>query len=442
MSSKRIFSLALLLVAALFVLAACSGPAPAEEPAAEEPMEEEPAAEEPMEEEPAAEEPTEEEPMAEEPAAEEGPFVFGVILVGPQNDHGWSQAHYEGGSYVEENVDGTQMIVFESLNSADKPEATLESVTAEMISQGAKLIFTTSDEFEEDTLTVAQENSDVTFINVSGDDAWADGREFQAPSNLGNLMGRMEDMKAVAGCAAAMATETGKIAYLGPLVNFETRRLVSSAYLGARYCYENYRGLDPADLEFEVVWIGFWFNIPGVTLDPTEVVNQFIDGGADVVLSGIDTTEAIVVSGQRSEQGERVYAIPYDYLGACDEAPDICLGVPYFSWGPEYANIVQAVKDGTYEQDWVWSAPDWNNLTDPTKTSVGWVAGPALEANEEWSSAVDGYIASLASGDTAVWAGPINLQDGTEYVAADAVGTDQDVWYLPQLLEGMSGSSD
>jgi simple sugar transport system substrate-binding protein len=25
-------------------------------------------------------------------------FTFGMLLVGPYNDHGWSQAHYEGGS--------------------------------------------------------------------------------------------------------------------------------------------------------------------------------------------------------------------------------------------------------------------------------------------------------------------------------------------------------
>jgi simple sugar transport system substrate-binding protein len=379
--------------------------------------------------------------MEEEPM-EEGPFTFGVILVGPKNDHGWSQAHAEGSDYVVENLLGSEAIVFESLNPADKPEATVENVTQEMISQGATLIFTTSDEFEEDTATVAEANPDVTFVNVSGDDAWAEGREFQAPSNLGNLMGRMEDMKAVAGCAAAMATETGKISYLGPLINFETRRLTASAYLGARYCYENYRGLNPDDLQFEVVWIGFWFNIPGVTLDPTEVVNQFIDGGSDVILSGIDTTEAIVVAGQRAEQGERVYAIPYDFVGACDESPDICLGVPFFNWGPGYLDIVQAVKDGAYEQDWVWSEPDWANLSDQSKTSVGWVPGPGLEANEEWMTAVDGFISSLASGDVMAWTGPINLQDGTEYVPAGEVASDQDIWYLPQLLEGMSGSSE
>jgi len=39
-------------------------------------------------------------PVTEVPAEE---FVFGVVLVGPKNDHGWSQAHYEGGLYIEEN---------------------------------------------------------------------------------------------------------------------------------------------------------------------------------------------------------------------------------------------------------------------------------------------------------------------------------------------------
>lgn len=30
-------------------------------------------------------------------AADE-PFTFGMLLVGPYNDHGWSQAHFEGGN--------------------------------------------------------------------------------------------------------------------------------------------------------------------------------------------------------------------------------------------------------------------------------------------------------------------------------------------------------
>lgn len=413
MLRKRALPVILILLIAAMVMAACTPAAP--------------------------ELPAEEEPAAEEPAEE---LTFGVILVGPRNDNGWSQAHYEGGLYVEENLPGSTMIVFESLNPADAPEATVESVAEDMIAQGASVIFTTSDEFEEDTLTVAEAHPEVVFVNVSGDDAWVEGNDYVAPENLSNVMGRMEDMKAIAGCAAAMTTQTGKIAYLGPLINYETRRLTASAYEGARYCYENFRGMDPDELEFTVTWIGFWFNIPGVTLDPTEVVNQFIDSGNDVIISGIDTPEAIVVSNQRAEDGEAVWAIPYDYAGACDNGPDICLGVPYFNWGPDYLDLISSVADGTYEQSWEWSDADWTDLNNLDTSAVGWLPGDALIGNEEAANAVESFIAGMSDGTIVPWTGPINLQDGTEYVAAGEAATDQQIWYLPQLLEGMEGASE
>jgi len=368
--------------------------------------------------------------------AEGEDFVFGIILVGPKNDRGWSQAHYEAGLYIEENIPGARMIVFESLNPADKPEATLEGVVDDMVADGATLIFTTSDEFEEDTLGAAEKYPEVTFISISGDDVLTG----EAPANEGNIMGRMPEMKAVAGCAAALATQTGEIAYLGPLINFETRRLTSAAYLGARYCYENYRDMDPDELGYTVTWIGFWFNIPGVTLDPTEVTTGFLDAGADVVISGIDTTEGVVVPGQRAEQGEQVYAVAYDYRDGCAEAPEICLGVPFFNWGPAYLETAQAVIDGTWEQEWVWNEPNWDDLTDPDTGAVGWVDGQGL--TDEMKADLDDFIAGLASGEINLWTGPLNLQDGTPYLADGEVATDEQIWYLPQLLEGMEGPSE
>ncbi len=426
MDTSKVWKIIALIVIFTLALAACGG---ATEEATMAPSDEE--SESVVEESEEVVEP--EEPMEE--------FVFGVILVGPKNDHGWSQAHYEGGLYVEENLPGARMIVFESLNPADKPEATLEGVVDEMVAQGAQLVLTTSDEFEEDTVGAAEKYPDVTFISISGDDAWAAGQDAgAAPSNEGNFMGQMPPMKAIAGCAAALATDTGKIAYLGPLINFETRRLASSVYLGARYCYENYREMSADDLEFTVTWIGFWFNIPGVTLDPTEVTTGFLDSGVDVVLSGIDTTEAIVVAGQRADQGEQVWAVPYDYEGACDEKPEICLGVPYFNWGPAYLEAAQAVQDGTWTQSWDWNPPYWQDLNDKTKTPVGWVDGAGL--TDEMKADLDAFIAGMASGEIVMWQGPLNLQDGTSYLADGEVATEAQIWYLPQLLEGMEGPSE
>lgn len=370
-----------------------------------------------------------------EPTKSEEPLVFGLIMVGPKDDHGWNEAHYEAAAYVMEKEPGTQVVWFDKLNPADNPDLTIEQVSDDLIAQGAKVIFTNSAEFADATNNAAKAHPDVTFIHVSGDDVL----EGKAPSNVGNFMGRMEYGKMMAGCAAAMTTQTGSIAYLGPLIDSETRRLVNSSYLGARYCWENERGMDPADLSFSVTWIGFWFNIPGVTLDPTQVANDFFNNGADVIISGIDTTEGLVVARQRSEGGEAVWSIPYDFRDACAEAQAVCLGVPYFNWGPAYLKTIREVKAGTWQPSWDWNGPDWADINNVDTSAVGWINGPALSA--EAQAAVTNLTKGLADGSINLYSGPLNFQDGTVFVADGQTATDAEIWGTPQLLQGITGAS-
>ncbi|NDJ59749.1 MAG: BMP family ABC transporter substrate-binding protein [Chloroflexi bacterium] len=376
--------------------------------------------------------------------AQDDDFIFGMVLVGSIDDRGWSQAHYEGGRFVEAHVPGARMIVVPDLNTTASPQMTLRGASANLIEQGAQVIFTTSDTFGGETNEVAALFPGVVFINISGDTVLAG----QAPPNVGNVMAQMEWGKLIAGCAAGLTTETGSIGYLGALINSETRRLASSAYLGARYCYETYRGLDPETLVFTVNWIGFWFRIPGDTLDPSEVANDFFDDGADVVISGIDTTEAITVAGERAAQGEAVFAVPYDFVAACDVAPEVCLGVPYFHWGPEYARIAEAVRAGTWEPSWDWVGPDWSDINNPETSVVGYLPGDGMR--EENRALLDDFIADLAAYATnpfvppsfALWRGPLRLQDGTFLAPSNQIVERLDVWYLPQLLQGMIGDSN
>jgi len=367
------------------------------------------------------------------------PLNLGIVLVGPQNDHGWSEANWIAAQYVKTKMPNVNWVVLDKLNSADRPSTTLEQVVSDMASKGVKLIFTTSDDFKTDTITAAKKHTDLTFINVSGDSAWKDGNAYQGLANLGNFMGKVEYMKMVAGCSAALTTQTGKIGFLGPLINDETRRLADSAYLGAQYCWTTYAKKNAADLKFDVTWIGFWFNIPGVTLDPTKVANDFYNSGHDVVISGIDTTEALVTAGQRQAKGEKVYAVSYDYINGCDEAPNACLGVPYFNWGPAYLKTVQSFVAGTWKPSWDWNPPDWSNLANPDTGSVGFTFGKGLsDANK---TTVQTFIKGLGDGSINLFKGPIVLQDGSTYVPAGQTPTDKQIWYLPQLLQGMTGAS-
>jgi simple sugar transport system substrate-binding protein len=427
MTLKKLWrGLALLAVLSL-VVAACGTP-----PAPSEPTEE-PMAEEPTE---AMEEMEEEEPA--EAMEEAEPFVLGMLYVGPYNDRGWSQAHHEGALYAEENIEGVEVIYIDKVNPADRPGTTGAQLAGELLDQGANLIVFNSDDMKDDALEFAESNPDVPVIHISGDYSWADGENFQDQGNLANIMGKMTYGKMIAGCTAALTSQTGQIGYLGPLINDETRRLAASAYLGAQYCWENYREQDPADLQFRVTWIGFWFNIPGVTADPTQVADEFFNSGFDVVISGIDTTEALVEADRFASEGQEVWAIPYDFEGSCEEAPDVCLGVPYFNWGPDYVTEIQAVMDGSFASKWEWNDPYWQDINDPDMSPIGFVKGPALD--EASAGMVDAFIQELADGLT-LWTGPINLQDGTAYLADGEVATIQQQWYLPQLLEGMEGQS-
>jgi simple sugar transport system substrate-binding protein len=372
----------------------------------------------------------------DEPVDAEG-FTFGMILVGPQNDRGWSQAHYEAGQYVVEQT-GADLIVLDKVNPADLPEKTVDQVAADMIAEGAELVFATSDDMKDGILVAAQQNPDVPMIWSSGDSAWEDGKSFANLDNLGNIMGKMEFGKMIAGCAAGLTTQTGSIGYVGPLLNDETRRLVNSAYLGASYCYEEYRGESSA-LDFTVTWIGFWFNIPGVTLDPTQVANEFLDSGSDVLISGIDTTEALVEAGKRAGEGQSVWAVPYDFEDACAEAPDICLGTPYFNWGPAYLEVVNSVVNDEFESTWEWNGPDWDNITDNTKTAVGWLDGEGLSGDA--ASDLADFIDGLASGDINLFTGPLSYQDGSVYLDDGEEATDFQIWYTESLLEGVTGEA-
>jgi simple sugar transport system substrate-binding protein len=384
---------------------------------------------------PAPTQPVQEQPAATEPVQDEE-FVFGMLLVGPFNDHGWSQAHYEAGQYVVANEPGTRMVYVDRVNPADRAGTTGEQLAESLVAQGAQFIIFNSDDMKEDALNFARNNPEIPVIHASGDANWQEGQDFQNVANLGNIMSKMEYGKMIAGCAAALTTQNGQIGYLGPLINDETRRLTASAYLGARYCWEEYLGNDAADLQFRVTWIGFWFNIPGFTSDPTQVANDFFNSGFDVVISGIDTTEALTEANRQSSAGSEVFAVPYDFEGACNPAPSVCLGVPYFNWGPDYLEEIRAAKQGNWQATFQWNDPYWQDINNHDLSPIGFVKGPAL--SDEAGTNVDRFISELAGGLN-LFSGPLNFQDGSTFLAEGETATDQQIWYLPQLLEGMEG---
>src|SRR4030095_3459509 len=172
-------------------------------------------------------------PAATQPAAggfqipdvQEGKFNISMVLIGPHDDGGWSQAHYEGLQYVEKNVENVHTAYIENV-----PEgADSEQVFRSLARKGFNLIFGTSFGFMDPMETVAGEFPDTTFIHISG--YKSNG------TNFGNLFGAMEDMKYLAGMIAgsrAKADGNPKLGYMATFPIPEELRLGNAFMLGAK----------------------------------------------------------------------------------------------------------------------------------------------------------------------------------------------------------------
>lgn len=382
------------------------------------------------------------------PTGSQDEFVVGMVLVGPHNDKGWSQAHVEGACAISKENPQVRFVFFDNLNPVGAPETTLNDVVSQMIAQGAKLIITTSDSFKDDTVKVAKANPDTTFINISGDDAAYDG----APANLSNFTSQLSISRMIAGCEAALLTKTGNVGLLGPRVIPETLRDQSSAYLGFKYCLDKFRPNEFPKPTFKVTWIGDWFNIPGVTLDPTEEVKSFYDTGFDVVISGIDTTEALDVAATSRKEGKEVYAIATDNRHACEDVtPAVaCAGAQYYNWYPAYSRAISMAMAGQWKQTFEWYGPNWDNINDEKTSNVGFVFGS--EVPKDVQDKVNAFIADIAkeakSADNILplWKGPLSYQDGKPLIEKGYLPAFQkptegpSVWYQEDLLQGMIGA--
>ena len=243
-----------------------------------------------------------------------------MILVGPRTT-AVSQAHYEAGQYLEEQL-GATMISLDKVNTADRPDTTVDQVIDDMVADGAQLIFATSDDMRDGAAMAPQQPG---CADRSGPRATAPGRtarryvavrqsrQHDGPDVLRQVHCRL--------CGGADDRDRA-IGYLGPLINDETRRLANSAFLGAQYCWENYRGVtDHLDLHGQLDRV--------LVQDPR--LHPRSDPGGQRLLRRRRRCRHQRHRHHRStrrgrpaaDAGEAVWAVPYDYEGACDEARNL-----------------------------------------------------------------------------------------------------------------------
>ncbi len=268
------------------------------------------------------------------PDVEKGKYNVAMVLIGPHDDGGWSQSHYEGLDYVAQNVPNVHTAYIENV-----PEgADSEQIFRALSRKGFDLILGTSFGYMDPMETVAGEFPDITYIHISG--YKSNG------TNFGNLFGAMEDMKYLAGMLAGSRAKLDGNPKLGYMATFpipEEIRLGNAIALGMKKtCPE---------CTMDVRWINTWHD-PIVEKDAAA---SLFDGGAQVVFTGADTPAVADVAQEKGKWG-----ITYDWSGSCKV--DHCLTAPYWNWGPVYANLTQALINKTYAVGWDYFDADSGGL--------------------------------------------------------------------------------
>jgi basic membrane protein A and related proteins len=255
------------------------------------------------------------------PDVEAGKFNVAMVLIGPHDDGGWSQAHYEGLQYVCQNVADSHVAYIELV-----PEgADSEQVFRSLARKGFNFIIGTSFGYMDPMATVAEEFPDITFLHLTG--YKSNGK------NFGNFFGAMEDFKYLAGMlAGSRAKKDGnpKLGYMATFPIPEELRLGNAIMRGAK--------VTCPDCTMDVRFINTWHD----PVKERDGAASLFDAGAQVVFTGADTPAAADVAQEKGKWG-----VTYDHPSSCHV--EKCLTAPYWIWGPEYTRIAEQVKAKTYK---------------------------------------------------------------------------------------------
>jgi len=397
MLSYRMRWLLATLAVVILVLGACDSAEPTAEPVVEEP----------------AEEPTEE-PSAgfEIPAVEEGKFNVAMVLIGPHDDGGWSQAHYEGLTYLEKNVPDTHIAYIENVPEGAESEQVFRSLSR----KGFDLIFGTSFGYMDAMEILADEFPNTIYIHISG---YKSNTE-----NFGNLFGAMEDMKYLGGMLAGSRAKMDGNPKLGYMATFpipEEVRLGNAIALGMR--------VTCPECTMDVRWINTWHD-PIIEKDAAA---SLFDAGAQVVFTGADTPAVADVAQEKGKWG-----VTYDWYGSCKV--DACLTAPYWNWGPVYSEIAEQVIAGTYEVGWHYFEADTGGLA-----LFGFMEGEELpsgvaELPEEDIQLVRDTLAQMLAGEFDrfdLFSGPIYDNQGNLIIEEGKSFSYSDIDQFPPGAPGL-----
>ena len=173
-------------------------------------------------------------------AAAEEPLKVGFVYVGPVGDAGWTYAHDQGRLMLEKELAGKVKTTFVE----NVPEgADAERVIRQLVTDGNKVIFTTSFGYMNATVKVAQGFPDVIFEHATG---------YKTSKNLGVYEARFYEGAYLLGILAGKMTKSNTLGFVGSFPIPEVIRNINAFTLGAQ-------SINPK-IKTKVIWVNTWYD--------------------------------------------------------------------------------------------------------------------------------------------------------------------------------------
>ena len=322
------------------------------------------------------------------------------VLISSMNDGGWSETHNKGRLYLQEKMPNVETTVVDKVpDGADS-----ERVIAQLVSQGNKIVFTTSFGYMDPTLNVAKKNPNNTFMHASG---------FKTEKNMGTYFGRIYEARYLTGIVAGKETKSDIIGYVAAFPIPEVVRGINAFTMGVRSVNPN--------AKVKVVWTNTWY-------DPAkeqQAAMSLIDSGADVLAQHQDSPGT-----QQAAEKRGKYSIGYN-MDMSNAAPKAVLTSAVWNWGPYYVKTVEAVQKGTWTNEQYWGGMK-DNIVDIAPY------GPMVQ--EATKKAVEPVKAQMKEGKFVVFKGPIKDQNGNVKVPQGSSMTDKEMLSFDWFVEGVDGN--
>ena len=334
---------------------------------------------------------------------------MGFIFVGPRDDYGYNQAHFEGKSAVAK-LDWVKAFDEEKVPETIEVQKTMESMVK---LDGAQVLFPTSfGYFDPHILKVAPQYPNILFLHCGG--LYQEGKH---PKNVGSYFGYIDEAQYVAGIVAGGTTKSGKLGFVAAKPIPQVLRNINNYTLGAR-------SINPK-CTTHVIFTGDW----SLPVREAEATNSLVDQAIDVITCHVDSPKVVMTTAEK----RGIHCTGY-HVNQAKLAPKGYLTGAEWNWGKLYMDYADMIRKGA-------KVP--NLVRGGLKEGIVKVADYNPVVSEAVRKQADAAKAKFMSGTMVVYKGPIKDNTGRDVIPGGKEYVQTDIWLesMDWLVEGVIGST-